>query len=69
MVFYCSDMMMRVRAVCAALGPGVRTFEYNSNDSSSTEAGLGFGPAMVDFIVALANSTSPPHVVSLSLGM
>jgi hypothetical protein len=39
----------------SSLGPGITTFVYNSNNSASTEFGLGFGPAMTDFIVALAN--------------
>lgn len=52
----------------ASFGLNVRTIVSNTNASTSTEEGEGFGQAMLDFLTALASRETLPHVLSLSLG-
>lgn len=52
----------------SSMGLGVRTEALNTNMSSSTEEGEGFGQALLDFIVTLSQKQDVPHVLSLSLG-
>lgn len=50
------------------LAPGVRTYVANTNTSQSTEEGLGFGYAFLDFVQTLTSQPQIPNVLSLSLG-
>ncbi len=52
----------------AAFGMNVSTLVSNTNTSSSTEEGDGFGYAMLEFVSQLAGRSDVPHVLSLSLG-
>ena len=49
-------------------GLNVSTLVSNTNTSASTEEGMGFGQAMLDFVTSLAARPVVPHVLSLSLG-
>ena len=46
----------------------VETVVSNTNTSSSTEEGSGFGLAMLDFLVQLPTRAVVPQVLSISLG-
>ena len=52
----------------ASFGLNVTTLVSNTNTSASTEEGVGFGQAMLDFITSLASRPILPQVLSLSLG-
>ena len=52
----------------AAFGLNATTLVSNTNASSSTEEGDGFGLAFLDFVTDLAARDTVPHVLSLSLG-
>jgi len=52
----------------AGMAPGVKTLVANSNISASTEAGEGFGAALLAFLVELNDREEVPLVLSLSLG-
>jgi tripeptidyl-peptidase-1 len=52
----------------ASFGLNVSTLVSNTNTSASTEEGMGFGQAMLDFVTSLAARPVVPHVLSLSLG-
>jgi len=54
--------------VITAMAPGVPTIVYNSNNSQSTEEGLGFGYAFLDFVQNMSSQAQIPWVLSLSLG-
>lgn len=51
-----------------AFAPGVKTIVANTNSSAATEAGEGFGAAMLAFLVDLNGRDKVPSVLSLSLG-
>jgi len=51
-----------------AFGLNVMTLVSNTNTSSSTEEGEGFGQALLDFVTELASRNDVPHVLSMSLG-
>lgn len=51
-----------------AFGLNVHTIVSNTNTSSSTEEGNGFGEALLDFITELPSREKLPHVLSISLG-
>lgn len=53
-----------------AFAPGAKTFVWNSNTSQSTEEGLGFGYAFMDWLLFLSEMKNDqlPLVMSLSLG-
>eukprot|EP00756_Hemistasia_phaeocysticola_P027279 Hpha_TRINITY_DN16107_c1_g16::TRINITY_DN16107_c1_g16_i1::g.4037::m.4037/K01279/TPP1, CLN2; tripeptidyl-peptidase I len=51
-----------------AFGLNVDTLVSNTNTSSSTEEGNGFGQALLDFLTELASRDTIPQVMSLSLG-
>jgi hypothetical protein len=52
----------------ASFGLGVSTLVSNTNTSSSTEEGSGFGQALLDFLTSLAQRETIPNVLSMSLG-
>ena len=53
----------------SAMAPGVRTLVANSNISAATEAGEGFGPALLQFVTELSGRDKElPLVLSMSLG-
>merc|ERR1719265_2958703 len=52
----------------SAFGLNVTTLVSNTNTSSSTEEGEGFGQALLDFVTELASRETVPHVLSMSLG-
>eukprot|EP00128_Syssomonas_multiformis_P001382 Colp12_sorted_trinity150504_noHs@16960 len=52
----------------ASMGTGVKTLVANTNTSKSTETGGGFGPALLNFALSLANRKDLPKVISMSLG-
>ena len=52
----------------ASFGLNVTTLVSNTNTSASTEEGVGFGQAFLDFLTSLANRPVLPQVLSLSLG-
>jgi len=52
----------------SSFGLNATTLVSNTNTSSSTEEGQGFGLAMLDFVSELASRASVPQVLSLSLG-
>lgn len=52
----------------SAFGLNVETLVSNTNTSSSTEEGVGFGQAMLDFVTELSSRSTIPQVLSLSLG-
>jgi len=52
----------------ASFGLNVETLVSNTNTSSSTEEGEGFGQAFLDFLTQLSARSTLPHVLSLSLG-
>ena len=51
----------------AAMGPNIHTLVANSNISASTEAGEGYGPALLAFLVDLNSREEVPNVLSMSL--
>ena len=51
-----------------SFGLNITTIVSNTNTSSSTEEGNGFGAAMLDFLTELSSRSTLPHVLSLSLG-
>merc|ERR1712048_475064 len=51
-----------------AFGLNVETIVSNTNTSSSTEEGEGFGQALLDFVTQLQSRSVVPQVLSLSLG-
>lgn len=51
-----------------SFGLNVSTLVSNTNTSASTEEGVGFGQALLDFITTLAARPVLPQVLSLSLG-
>jgi subtilase family serine protease len=50
------------------IGQGILTYVYNTDNSTSTEEGPGFGPALQNFVTNLANQEQVPNVISMSLG-
>jgi len=52
----------------SAFGLNVKTLVSNTNTSSTTEEGQGFGQAMLDFVTELPSRSVVPQVLSLSLG-
>mmetsp|Transcript_44113 Transcript_44113/g.86261 ORF Transcript_44113/g.86261 Transcript_44113/m.86261 type:complete len:565 (-) Transcript_44113:202-1896(-) len=52
----------------SAFGLNVTTLVSNTNTSSSTEEGKGFGAALLDFLTELPSRPDLPQVLSLSLG-
>lgn len=52
----------------SSLGVGIATIVANTDNSSDTEWGPGFGPALLNFVDALSNHTDLPYVLSMSLG-
>ena len=52
----------------ASFGMNASTLVSNTNASTSTEEGDGFGLAFLDFVTELASRPTVPHVLSLSLG-
>jgi len=52
----------------ASFGLNVQTVVSNTNTTASTEEGVGFGQAFLDFATELASRETVPHVLSLSLG-
>jgi len=52
----------------ASFGLGVETLVSNTNTSASTEEGMGFGQALLDFITKLSSRPTLPQVLSISLG-
>merc|ERR1719265_2417711 len=52
----------------SSFGLNVETLVSNTNTSSSTEEGEGFGQALLDFITELSSRKTVPHVLSMSLG-
>jgi hypothetical protein len=52
----------------SAFGLNVSTLVSNTNTSSSTEEGFGFGQALLDFLTELAARPLLPRVLSISLG-
>lgn len=52
----------------SAFGLNVKTLVSNTNASSATEEGQGFGQAMLDFVTELPSRSVVPQVLSLSLG-
>eukprot|EP00440_Ansanella_granifera_P062114 gb/GFBE01067341.1/.p1 GENE.gb/GFBE01067341.1/~~gb/GFBE01067341.1/.p1 ORF type:complete len:568 (+),score=112.16 gb/GFBE01067341.1/:1-1704(+) len=52
----------------ASFGLNAETIVSNTNTSASTEEGLGFGQAMLDFLTELSGRPRLPQVLSLSLG-
>lgn len=52
----------------SCFGQGVTTLVENTNTSFSTEEGMGFGLAFLDFLINLAAAETVPQVMSLSLG-
>eukprot|EP00958_Prasinococcus_capsulatus_P014522 scaffold1533_cov388-Prasinococcus_capsulatus_cf.AAC.5 len=52
----------------ASFGLNIETLVSNTNTSTSTEEGNGFGQAFLDFTVELASRKIVPNVLSLSLG-
>ena len=52
----------------SSFGLNATVIVSNTNTSSSTEEGNGFGEAMLDFVTALANREDLPQILSLSLG-
>eukprot|EP01062_Namystynia_karyoxenos_P065010 TRINITY_DN5825_c0_g1_i1.p1 TRINITY_DN5825_c0_g1~~TRINITY_DN5825_c0_g1_i1.p1 ORF type:complete len:580 (+),score=202.30 TRINITY_DN5825_c0_g1_i1:68-1741(+) len=52
----------------ASFGLNVATVVSNTNTSSATEEGSGFGQALLDFITELASRKTVPQVLSMSLG-
>ena len=55
-------------AMITSFGLNVETIVSNTNTSSSTEEGKGFGLALLDFITELASREKVPQVLSSSLG-
>ena len=55
-------------AMITSFGLNVETIVSNTNTSSSTEEGKGFGLALLDFITQLASREKVPQVLSISLG-
>jgi len=51
-----------------SFGLNAHTIVSNTNSSASTEEGIGFGAAMLDFLNELAARKEVPQVLSLSLG-
>lgn len=53
-----------------SIGQGVRTIVSNTDANTNTEDGLGFGPALLKFLVNLnaQKGTNFPQVLSISLG-
>merc|ERR1712137_1518460 len=51
-----------------AFGLNVTTLVSNTNTSSSTEEGEGFGQALLDFATELAQRETVPQGLSMSLG-
>lgn len=52
----------------ASFGLNVETVASNTNTSTTTEEGQGFGQALLDFATQLAAREHVPHVLSISLG-
>jgi hypothetical protein len=52
----------------SAFGLDVETLVSNTNTTSSTEEGEGFGEALLDFVTQLQSRSVVPQVLSLSLG-
>ena len=52
----------------SSFGLNVHTLVSNTNTSSSTEEGKGFGQALLDFVTTLSSRKQLPQVLSLSLG-
>lgn len=52
----------------ASFGLGVKTLVSNTNTSSSTEEGVGFGIAFLNFLTELSSRDTIPQILSLSLG-
>jgi tripeptidyl-peptidase-1 len=52
----------------SSFGLNVHTLVSNTNTSSSTEEGKGFGLALLDFVTSLAARKTLPQVLSISLG-
>lgn len=52
----------------AAFGFNVTTVVSNTNPSSTTEEGQGFGEALFEFLTDLANRKDAPTILSMSLG-
>ena len=52
----------------SSFGLNVHTLVSNTNTSSSTEEGKGFGFALLDFVTSLAARKTLPQVLSISLG-
>jgi tripeptidyl-peptidase-1 len=55
-------------SMIASYGLNVNTIVSNTNVSSSTEEGTGFGQAMLDFLIDLPTRATIPQVLSISLG-
>jgi len=51
-----------------SFGLNVETLVSNTNTSSSTEEGNGFGQALLDFITELSGREKIPQILSISLG-
>jgi len=52
----------------ASYGLGIETIVSNTNTSSSTEEGSGFGQALLDFVLELPTRPVVPQILSISLG-
>jgi|TARA_B110000208_G_scaffold104622_1_gene129913 tripeptidyl-peptidase-1 len=55
-------------SMITSFGLNVHTVVSNTNTSSSTEEGSGFGLALLDFVTDLAARPTVPQVLSISLG-
>eukprot|EP00041_Stephanoeca_diplocostata_P039946 m.1638211 g.1638211 ORF g.1638211 m.1638211 type:complete len:561 (-) comp27282_c0_seq1:102-1784(-) len=55
-------------SMITSFGLNVETIVSNTNTSSSTEEGEGFGQALLDFVTELATRDTLPQVLSISLG-
>eukprot|EP00038_Savillea_parva_P018479 m.23893 g.23893 ORF g.23893 m.23893 type:complete len:595 (-) comp4113_c0_seq1:25-1809(-) len=55
-------------SMIASFGLNALTVVSNTNTSSSTEEGDGFGAALLDFVLDLPNRKTLPQVLSISLG-
>ena len=55
-------------SMITSFGLNVETLVSNTNTSSSTEEGNGFGQALLDFITELSGREKIPQILSISLG-
>eukprot|EP00943_MAST-04B_sp_MAST-4B-sp1_P002328 g2328.t1 len=55
-------------SMITSFGLNVETLVSNTNTSSSTEEGNGFGQALLDFVTELSSRKRIPQILSISLG-